>query len=101
MLSRTIQITFLLIFAATAVITLWGIVKKPPFDNIDPFYLRGLFGALILELIAVVILAGKDAFRSASSKMVEHYEWRIAYPSDLRQSFEKAFLADPAFRAFY
>ncbi|MGZ6268760.1 MAG: hypothetical protein ACXWNR_09405 [Candidatus Limnocylindrales bacterium] len=44
--------TFLAIFAATAVVTLLGIVHVVA---IDDFYLKGLFGALLLELVGAVI----------------------------------------------
>jgi hypothetical protein len=50
--------TFLSIFAITAAITLLGILKV---IIIDSFYLKGLFGSLIIELIGSVIAIYKSA----------------------------------------
>ena len=44
--------TFLAIFAATAAVTLLGITGVVA---IDDFYLKGLFGALLIELVGAVI----------------------------------------------
>jgi hypothetical protein len=93
--NKVIQYVFLAIFALTAIVTLLGITEKV---TIEPFYLKGLFGALLLELIAVVIAAGKNAFASRS---LEHYIWKITYPNDLQQNFEKLYLKEPQFAAFY
>jgi hypothetical protein len=93
--NRVIQYVFLAIFALTAIVTLLGITEKV---TIESFYLKGLFGALLLQLIAVVIAAGKDAFAARS---LEHYIWKITYPNDLQQNFEKLYLQDSKFAAFY
>ena len=45
--------TFLTVFALTAVITLLGILKLGV--SIDEFYLKGLFAALLIELVGAVI----------------------------------------------
>ncbi|EIV8480247.1 hypothetical protein M2G96_12305 [Vibrio vulnificus] len=50
--------TFLILFIATAVITLAGITRLIP---IDEFYLKGLFGSLILELCGAVIFMYRKA----------------------------------------
>ena len=50
--------TFLFLFIATAVITLAGITRLIP---IDEFYLKGLFGSLILELCGAVIFMYRKA----------------------------------------
>jgi hypothetical protein len=90
----TIQYVFLSIFVLTAVVTLLGMTSLV---HIDDFYLKGLFGALLLQLIAVVIAAAKIAFGTT----VEHYAWQIIYPPDLRQNFEKRYLPTPHFAGFY
>lgn len=51
-------IVFLIIFSATAVITLLGITHV--IKNIRPRYLNALFTALILEVVAAVILTYKQ-----------------------------------------
>jgi hypothetical protein len=95
MQDKLIQYIFLSIFALTAIVTLLGISTILP---IPDFYLQGLYYALLLQLIAVVIAAGKLAFGVGS---VEHYKWQVMYPSNLRQNFETVYLKDPDFAAFY
>ncbi|TOQ70803.1 hypothetical protein [Vibrio parahaemolyticus] len=50
--------TFLFLFVATAIITLGGITRV---IIIDEFYLKGLFGGLILELCGAVIFIYRKA----------------------------------------
>ena len=54
--------TCVLIFIATSIITLLGILRK---IEINPDYLNKLFAALILEIIAIGILAFKESFKPA------------------------------------
>lgn len=49
-----------IVFAATSAITLLGIIKKV---DIDPTFLNRLFIALILEVVAISVLAFKDSFK--------------------------------------
>lgn len=51
-MKKTLFFTFLVIFIATAAITLLGMVN---IVNIDEYYLRRLFYALIIELVGAVI----------------------------------------------
>lgn len=51
-MKKALFYAFLAIFVATAAVTLLGITGVVA---IDEFYLRGLFAALLLELVAVVI----------------------------------------------
>jgi hypothetical protein len=95
--NKIIQYLFLSIFALTAIVTILGIAAHD-YVRIDEFYLKRLFAALLLELIAVVIAAAKLAFGVGG---VEHYIWQIVYPTDLRQTFETLYLKDPTFAAFY
>jgi hypothetical protein len=96
MQNRMIQNIFLFIFLLTAIVTLLGITNHVP---IPDFYLKGLFAALLLELIAIVIAAGKRAFARGGD--IEHYGWEISYPGNLRQNFESLFLKDQDFKNFY
>lgn len=59
--------TFLSIFVVTALITLLGIIQA---IQIDEFYLKGLFGTLILELMGALIglFKGTDFFPDANEK---------------------------------
>jgi hypothetical protein len=94
---KTIQRVFLFIFALTAVVTLLGITKSVSHVDIEDRYLWALFSALLLQLIYVVITTAKKALGTN----VERYIWQIVYPTDLRQNFEKLYLRDPNFAAFY
>ena len=60
-MKRHLFYTFLLIFAATAGVTLLGITNKV---TIDEFYLKGLFGALLIELTGAVIGFFKSATKA-------------------------------------
>ena len=54
--------TCVLVFIATSAITLFGIIRK---IDIDPGFLNKLFAALILEVVAIGVLAFKDSFKPA------------------------------------
>ena len=56
-MKKTLFYTFIAIFIATAIITLWGLLNK---DLIDPVYLEKLFYLLIAEIIAPVIALFKN-----------------------------------------
>lgn len=53
--------TCILVFIATSIITLLGIINK---ISIDKSYLNRLFIALILEVVTIGVLAFKDSFNS-------------------------------------
>ena len=94
--NKMIQYMFLSIFALTAIVTLGGVMKLIPIQ--EGYYLPGLFSALVLQLVAVVIAAAKIAFGVGS---LEHYKWQIIYPPDLRKNFETVYLKDSGFESFY
>ena len=54
--------TCVVVFIATSAITLLGIIRKL---DIDPSFLNKLFVALILEIVAIGVLAFKDSFKPA------------------------------------
>ena len=54
--------TCVVVFIATSAITLLGIIRK---IDIDPSFLNKLFAALILEIVAIGVLAFKDSFKPA------------------------------------
>lgn len=64
---RALFYAFLAIFVATAVVTLLGIIGVVA---IDDFYLKGLFGALLLELVGAIIglFKGTDFFAQENDK---------------------------------
>jgi hypothetical protein len=97
MQNKLIQNIFLLGFLLTLIVTLLGLAL-PDYVKIPDFYLKGLFTALVIELIGIVIAAGKVAFRSGDA---EHYIWQIFYPDNLRQGFESLYVTDENFKKFY
>jgi hypothetical protein len=98
MQNRMIQNIFLFVFVLVAIVTILGITE---IVSIPDFYLKGLFGALVLQLITIVLAAGKLAFAQPEHDVVEHYKWEISYTPSLRQNFESTYVRDPDFAAFY
>lgn len=75
--------TCVLVFIATSVITILGIVNKL---KIDKAYLNELFLALILEVIAIGVLAFKDGVEKVDTNFVKIImPARIMYFIQLRQ----------------
>ncbi len=61
-------LTFIGIFAATAIITLLGVTEK---IHVKPAYLKALFGALLIELIGAVITQfGETDFFAAENAII-------------------------------
>ncbi|MDZ4202067.1 MAG: class I SAM-dependent methyltransferase [Gallionella sp.] len=71
---------FLLVFLVTATMTLMGVVK---IISIDEFYLRGLFGSLLLELIGAILALFKrtDFFSEDTPKTRESPSTTPSNPS--------------------
>jgi hypothetical protein len=99
--NKVIQYTFLCIFVVTAVLTLLGLVSINGKHVLQVDYVRVLLGALILQLVSIVIAAGWIAFGIGD---VEHYKWQIVYPANLRDNFEKLYIDNQkieGFKEFY
>ena len=94
-----VQSVFVFIFLLTALLTLASLIPDRTNIQIEPFYKKLLFSALILELIGVVLIAGKTAFTPPA---IEQYYWGISYPLDLEERFKKFYFeGNDAFKAFY
>jgi hypothetical protein len=76
---------FLLIFCATAIITLLGIIGKV---KIRDGYLKALFSALILEVIGVIIAVAKSTLSPAPPPPLpdEYQVWTVMGKMDMSHS---------------
>lgn len=66
--------TFIIVFVATAIITLLGIIKKFKWIEIDDKYLKVLSATLILEVVTVIIGFGASSFNELDLEKIHQNE---------------------------
>ncbi len=86
-MKRHLFYTFLTIFGLTAIVTLLGITKQIP---IDDFYLKGLFGAFIIELGGAVIALYRNADFFGESSSLDIYSSSIESASKSSEASSKS-----------